>query len=464
MPEGARFADVADLAIDAALGVVYEHGWQSWSPAGLYAVHATSPRPQREIWQTMAFRPEVPAPPTGFQAEGLLAVQAEPDGPVELFAAPDPTVAVPSIRATRRDGRLVVSSDGPVEHTRDDGPLPEALERWASRVATAAGLPTPSPIEPGWCSWYCYWNEVTQEDVVAELAAIDELELAVATVQIDDGWQAGIGDWTSTSPRFRDMSEVADRIQQAGRRAGIWTAPFLVGEASATAAAHPEWLVDGALACERHWEQPIRVLDVTHPAAAEHLHDVFSTLRGWGYAYFKVDFLYAGAMVGGRHGDADPIAAYREGMRIIRSAIGPDAILLGCGAPLLPSIGLVDAMRVSPDVDPKTQPPQDDISQPALRSALWSGRARAFQHDLWWVNDPDCVLVRPEVTDREAWARHCAALGGLAVSSDPLRALDARGIELTRALLQPSRHGRPTWEPHAPSDVDGPSQGTLRPR
>ena len=54
---------------------MYEHGWQSWSPAGVYAGStACSPRPRKHIWQAMAFRPELPAPDIGFQAEGLLAV------------------------------------------------------------------------------------------------------------------------------------------------------------------------------------------------------------------------------------------------------------------------------------------------------------------------------------------------------------------------------------------------------
>ena len=31
-------------------------------------------------------------------------------------------------------------------------------------------------------------------------------------------------------------------------------------------------------------------------------------------------------------------------------AIGAEAVLLGCGAPILPSVGGVDAMRVGPDI------------------------------------------------------------------------------------------------------------------
>lgn len=452
------FEPVAELEVDPAAGVVYEHGWQSWSPAGVYPVGlGRSPRPARDIWQTMAFRPERPAPDVGFQAEGLLAVRGEPDGPVDVVAAVDPTAGVPTVRARLEGARLLVEADGPVTLRRAEADLPATLGAWAEDAARAAGVARPAPIEPGWCSWYCYWNEVTERDVVDELATIDALDLPVATVQVDDGWQAGIGDWTETSHRFESMADLADRIAQTGRRAGIWTAPFLVGARSRLAAEHPDWLVGGAVAAEHHWDQRIGVLDVTHPAAAEHLHDVFATLAGWGYGYFKVDFLYAGAMVGGRHAEADPVAAYREGMRIVRDAIGPEAVLLGCGAPLLPSLGLVDAMRVSPDVDPASEPADGDISQPGMRSALQAGRARAFLHDRWWVNDPDCVVVRPEVERRDEWAAHCEALGGLAVSSDFLGRLDAHGLELTRRLLRPSRSSPATWEP------DGPEQGRIVP-
>ena len=57
----------------------------------------------------------------------------------------------------------------------------------------------------------------------------------------------------------------------------------------------------------------------------------------------------AGAVPGPRHEDVDGVAAYRSGLELVREVVGPDVQLVGCGAPLLPSVGLVDAMRVSPD-------------------------------------------------------------------------------------------------------------------
>jgi alpha-galactosidase len=73
-----------------------------------------------------------------------------------------------------------------------------------------------------------------------------------------------------------------------------------------------------------------------------------------------------------------------------------------------------------------------------MRSAVTMGRTRAWQHGRFWINDPDCLVLRPEVAERERWAEHVRRVGGLAVSSDRLDELDERGLELTRELLRPA--------------------------
>ena len=199
------------------------------------------------------------------------------------------------------------------------------------------------------------------------------------------------------------------------------------------------------------------MLDVTHPDAAEHLLEVFRTLRSWGFTYHKIDFLFAGAIPGRRHADASALDAYAEGLRLVREGIGDDAVLLGCGAPLLPSIGKVDAMRISPDIDRSWYPPDGDVSQPSQLGALLAGRARAWQHGRWWVNDPDCLMLRPGIERREEWARYLAAHGGLAVSGDPLGQLDDDGLAWTRELLTDPAERAGTWHP----DPDDPVRGVL---
>ena len=165
--------------------------------------------------------------------------------------------------------------------------------------------------------------------------------------------------------------------------------------------------------------------------------EVFATMHRWGYDFFKVDFVYAAAIPGGRYDDVPPLHAYRQGMHTIREAIG-DSYLLGCGAPILPSVGLVDAMRVSPDTHLHYEPWDGDRSQPALASAMMTGRGRAFTQGRFWINDPDCLLARPDVERREEWAEHIRRYGGLRGSSDRIADLDEWGLETTRTLLSES--------------------------
>lgn len=456
---GARFQELAVVPIiDSHRATIYEHGWQSWSPAGAYPASALrSPRPQRAIWQTMAFRPGRPAPDDGFQGEGLLALSVDgPGGPTRTWVASDPTRSVPSIRATVRDGHVSVRADGPVVELAPSLTLDVALGSAALHLAARAHPRPVRPLGPGWCSWYGSWHDVTDALVDESIEIIDREGLDVRLIQIDDGHQAGIGDWLTPSGRIRDMAALARRIRDGGREAGVWTAPFLVGADSELARRHPDWLVRDAVAADHHWGQRIGVLDTTHPDAADHLATVFRTLRAWGFTFHKLDFLFGGAMAGARHGDADPIAAYRAGLAIIRDAVGDDATILGCGAPLLPSIGLVDAMRISPDTDHRGEPPDGDISQPSLRGALAAGRARAWMHGRLWVNDPDCLLATPRAEDRDVRVAHLGAYGGLALSGDRLTELDATGLEMTRRLLRPSTPGPVRWDATA-----GPDGGTI---
>jgi alpha-galactosidase len=430
------FTDVAEIPLDPARARVYEHGWQSWSPTTTYALDERPWRPRDRRRQVMGWRPDRDAPADAFQGEGLLAVDPGDGGPVEVFAAPDGANEVPSIRAVARGSLVVVRADGRIERRTDGGPggIDGALGRWAEAYAARTGVPPPRPAPTIWCSWYHYFTKVTEADVLENLDTMDELDLPVDVVQIDDGYEAEIGDWRTLSGRFASLDGLVGRIRERGRRAGIWVAPFLVGARSALHAEHPDWLVGGADG-GANWDQPLSVLDVTHPDAAAWLAGALAAFRAAGIDFFKVDFLYAGAIDGARHQDVPALEAYRHGIELIRVAVGPDAYLLGCGAPILPSVGLFDAMRISPDVAPTYEPRDGDLSAPSQRAAALTGAARAFQHGRFWVNDPDCLVARPAVERREQWAAHVERYGGLRGSSDRLRDLDDWGLATTRRLL-----------------------------
>ncbi|MFJ8590833.1 glycoside hydrolase family 36 protein [Streptomyces sp. NPDC093598] len=429
------FTPVASVPVDPRRARVHEEGWQSWSPSGAYALDATPHRPTNANWATVCYRPGVTVPAAAFQGEGLLPLDPGDGSPVRLWAAAEPTREVPSIRLAIGDGRVAeISADGPVkEWTGPD--IQSVLGDWA----VGLGLDAPRPAPTVWCSWYEYFTAVTEDDIHENLRAMDTLDLPVDVVQIDDGYQRALGDWLILSGRFRSRAAIAEKIHSRGRRAGIWTAPFLVDPASDLAAGHPDWLVrdtaGGFAHAGRNWGHDLRVLDTTHPDAAAYLTEVFTTLRAEGYDYFKTDFLYAGALDGVRHADVDALTAYRTGIGLIRAAIGADAYLLGCGAPVLPSLGLFDAMRVSPDTAPHRRPEAGDHSQPGQDPAEFTGAARQWQHNRLWINDPDCLMARPAVETREQWAAHVESTGGLMASSDRLLSLDQWGVETTRRLL-----------------------------
>jgi alpha-galactosidase len=418
---------------------IYEHGWQSWSPSASYPLHARPLRPSTENSRVMNWRPDTRPPADAFWGEGLLALDPGDGSGTVVFSAAAGADPVPSIRADVGAGEVALSADGPVLRTVDTGAnsIEEALGRWAEGYAAAAGVSLRAQSPTVWCSWYHYFRDVTEDDIFENLTAMDDLGLSVDVVQIDDGYQAEIGDWLTESSRFASLEAAVARIRGTGRRAGLWLAPFLVSPRSRIYQEHPEWLLGGARA-GFNWKAEQAVLDVTHPGAEEYLRTVFGTLRRRGIDYFKLDFLYAGALAGHRADDtATPLAAYRRGIELIRAAIGPDSYLLGCGAPILPSVGLVDAMRVSPDTAPQYEPDGGgDLSMPSQRAAALTGRARAWQHGRFWANDADCLIVRPQVQRRDAWAVHVDRYGGLRSSSDRLRDLDDWGLSVTRRLLR----------------------------
>jgi alpha-galactosidase len=429
--------EIGRVPVNPESGTVYEHGWQSWSPSGSYPLGTSPPRPLSEHSRVTNWRPEKRAAHDAFWGEGLLAVDPGDATGIAIFAAAPGADPVPSIRADVRGAEVVVSADGPTLHTADTGAtsVNDALGRWAEQYASAAGVLLRPDTATAWCSWYHYFTSISQNDIVENVTAMGKLGLDFDVVQIDDGYQEEIGDWLSVSEGFGSLQDVIAQIRQSGRRAGIWVAPFLVSPRSRTYHEHPEWLVGGATA-GRNWQAEQAVLDVTHPGAADHLRTVFTALRRMGIDYFKLDFLYAGALPGHRADDSvTPLMAYRHGLQLIRETVGPGAYLLGCGAPILPSIGLVDAMRVSPDTGPGYEPADGDLSTPSQLSATLAGQARAWQNGRFWVNDPDCLIARPQVEHREEWAAYVIHYGGHAASSDRILALDEWGLEVTRRLL-----------------------------
>ena len=250
-----------------------------------------------------------------------------------------------------------------------------------------------------WCSWYSLYRWI-HEDIL-EKALHDFGDMPFDVFQVDDGWQLAYGDWEPNRKFSSGMQALADKISATGRTPGLWLAPFMVSPHSQLAKDHPDWLLrdekGNPVSAGITWSGHPYGLDVSHPEVLESLAQLIQKVRDWGYGYLKLDFLYIGALIGNRYKDIPREVAYRNALQVIRAAAG-DAYILACGAPIIPSLGLCDGLRIGPDVSPYwlNKPlsvwlnnPNDTSTQNAIRTSV---------HRLWLkplVNiDPDVLYFR----------------------------------------------------------------------
>ena len=315
------------------------------------------------------------------------------------------------------------------------------LEEYADLAAAenAARVPVRNPV--GWSSWYHYFTNLKWADIEKNLRLARE-GFSFDVFQVDDGFEKDIGDWLTPKEGFRPVPELARLITGQGFRAGIWTAPFSAAETSALFQEHADWMVQEAGApkvCYRNWGKKIYALDTTRPEVRGWLRKTFSALRKMGFSYFKVDFLFAAAMPGERAHKVTPIQAFREGMKTIRKSVG-DGFILGCGAPLLPSAGLVEGMRVGEDTAPQWDTERGAFQGPNAYYALKNSIMRSFLHRRLWLNDPDCLLLRSQDTsltpnEKELYALAVGALDNMIIESDDLSLVDDQGRRLLRKAV-----------------------------
>jgi len=452
---------------------IYRHGYQSWSPTGTLPVGERFPPENPDNAPMMndlaaSTDDRVSSYLTGL-VEGDRCVATgflEHDRYCTRFeTAEDPDAGVETLRAvcplegTRlAPGERLALPPLWVDAGRE---LRPGLAALADIVAERMDARVPEAAPTGWCSWYHYFTDVTETDVRENLSELREWGIPVDVVQIDDGYMEAFGDWRSIADGFGDMGAVADDIATAGYRPGLWLAPFYVEAGADLYAEHPEWFVteptdaaadgpgtpvDGGFRAG----SALYGLDTTHPAVLEWLRETVSTVvDDWGFTYLKLDFLFAAALPGERYdAEATRIEAYRRGVRAIAEAADDDAFLLGCGAPMAPSVGLFDAMRVGPDTDPTWETAGESGSQPGLKNAVRNTLTRNFLHRRWWLNDPDCQLVRDTsdltAAEREAFAALVAATGGVNVFSDRLAEIGSAGRRLLERSIPPASGGEVT--------------------
>ena len=275
-----------------------------------------------------------------------------------------------------------------VELKVGDDPL-GLLHEYGAELAEGRAAPIKDRCV-GFNTWDYYAGAATSRDVYEnQRLARKRFGDAIRTYVIDLGWERYWGCWEANHRYPEGLAEFCEKIKAGGGVPGVWTAPLGVHICTQLFRYHPEWfcrdpegqIIPGDLGF-KEWG----VLDVTHPEVEQWLEALYRRLREAGFDYFKVDFTLQAMRAGAFH---DPTAPRGEIIRrvfeIVRRAIGGDAYLLACGAPYQSVLGLVDAIRVTPDINNRWSHIRGNCG--AIATMWWS-------HRRLWNVDPDFLIVR----------------------------------------------------------------------
>lgn len=320
------------------------------------------------------------------------------------------------------------------------------------------------PQVAGYCTWYSNKHGGSgDERSTVELATLAAKELkpfGFSLVQIDDKWQDG-GNYNGphrgfdrvnpNGPYRHGMKPVAEEIDRLGLTAGIWFMPFARNHQDPEYKDRQHWFVkrDNGQPYETSWGGTS--LDLTEPEVKAHLTQLVQTIHSWGYNYFKMDGLWTGTAteqiyvndqykddhIGNNAPLHDPtktnIEAYRDGLKLLRKAAGPDVFFSGCNVSqnmrsLGGSLGLLDSMRIGPD---------NGQDWPGLTTGPIRGSRLYFLNGRVWWNDPDPSYVRASIPLNHArflpsWV---AITGSFYLNSDWLPDLPAERRDIIKRTI-----------------------------
>src|SRR5574344_259560 len=295
----------------------------------------------------------------------------------------------------------------------------------------------------GWCFWYWYSQDISENDIHENLELSKNKDF-IKYIQIDDGYQTHMGDWLSFSDKFPNgLENLIKEIHSLGKEPAIWVAPFIASPESTLVKEHPDWFVrddNGNILTANDltyggWrDTPWCLLDFTQKEVNDYICRVFTYFKHeLGIIYFKFDACYCGAIKGCKFkNNVSRIYNYRTCLKMILDTVGSDGFILGCNAPLWPSLGLVHAMRVSDDIERK----HHRIKQLGLECLH-----RNWMNSHLWTIDPDCLCfkdLRDQKASKSDYRFHLATIllsNGVLMLGDRLSELTDKEYRLLEKIL-----------------------------
>lgn len=303
----------------------------------------------------------------------------------------------------------------------------------------------------GYTSWYNYFQNINEEIILRDLNGIAKAGDSVNIFQIDDGYETAVGDWETDQKKFpRGMKFIADSIHEKGLTAGLWIAPFAAQFAAQIVKTHPEWLlrtpsgkkVVGGVAWGGFY-----VLDFELSEVRDYIRKFFDKVFDeWGFDMVKLDFLYAACILPRNGKTRGQLMC--EAMDFLRECCR-DKLMLGCGVPLAPSFGIVDACRISCDVELSFKDKfyvkctnQEVVSaRLAMNNSIYrrhlNGRIFANDPDVFFLRDDGMKKAKFTVGQKKLLAKINNMCGSVLFVSDDVNAYDDEKMNILLDSYRP---------------------------
>ncbi len=281
-----------------------------------------------------------------------------------------------------------------------DGSEDSVFDAWFARMGIKA---LPASPKTGYTSWYNSYQDISEEQILSDLAGMKTLHRKPDIFQIDDGFERFVGDWLDVDEKKfpNGLAAIAEKIREEGFQPGIWLSPFLCERNSALFREHPEWLLKEKgepVFAGGNWSGAF-ALDFFHPEVRDYIRKVVEHYKAMGFTLFKLDFLYAVCMLPAKDKTRGEIMC--EAMDFLREVCG-DAQILGCGVPLASAFGKVEYCRIGPDMslsynDALYMRPMHR-ERPSTKHTQRNTVYRRQLNHRAFLNDPDVFLLRDENT------------------------------------------------------------------